>query len=225
MTIPVEITRYEETIREYEQYPLETGKVLLYGSSFFRHWGYERARTQWKEATDGRLTVVNHGFGGSIVDEQLYYYSRMVRPYRPSAILLRCGINDIFQGFSPQEAWFLTERLIRWAKADDKKVRVGLIGIFDNKSLTDTQYEAVKEYNRISMEYAAGTEHVFYLDINEFFYESPQDIGTRRNFRNVFLEDGLHLTDDAYVKMAEYLAPVVLEQLQEDGKELGEGED
>ena len=55
------------------------------------------------------------------------------------------------------------------------------------------------------------------MDINEFFYESIQDIGTRRNFRDVFLEDGLHLTDDAYLKMAGYLAPVVLARLQEDG--------
>ena len=213
MGVSVDLTRYEETIQEYEQYPIEVGKVLLYGSSFFRNWGYERARTQWENATDKKLKIINHGFGGANVDELLYYYSRMVRPYRPSAILLRCGLNDIFQGFSPQEIWFLTERLIRWAQADNKEIRVGMIGIFGNKRPTDVQYEAVKEYNRISREYAAGKEHVFYVDINEFFYESRQDVGTRKNFRDVFLEDGLHLTDEAYLKMAEYLAPIILEQL------------
>ena len=39
MGVPVNLTRFEEKIQEYERYPLETGKILLYGSSFFRQLG------------------------------------------------------------------------------------------------------------------------------------------------------------------------------------------
>ena len=72
MSSIVQLDRFESTIQGYEQHPIETGKVLLYGSSFFRNWGFERAAKQW--AQYGGLEVVNHGFGGATVDELLYYY-------------------------------------------------------------------------------------------------------------------------------------------------------
>ena len=41
----IDLHRFEDQIRELEQYPVETGKVLLYGSSFFHKWGYEQEKT------------------------------------------------------------------------------------------------------------------------------------------------------------------------------------
>ena len=69
----VNLNRYEETVRNCLSYPVRTGKVLLYGSSFFRVWGYERSLEQLLEATGGKLETVNHGFGGATVDELLYH--------------------------------------------------------------------------------------------------------------------------------------------------------
>ena len=68
----VDLHRYDATINDYLPLPIRKGKVLLYGSSFFRVWGYERSRDQLLEATDGKLETVNHGFGGATIDELLY---------------------------------------------------------------------------------------------------------------------------------------------------------
>ena len=209
MGFHVKVNRYEKDILRYEKYPVETGGVLLYGSSFFDLWGYERAKQQWADATNGVVKVVEHGFGGASVDELLYYYDRMVRPYAPSVAVLRCGVNDIIQGLSAQDAWFLTERLIEWLKADFPEIQIILVNIFDNKALTQERFEKCLVYNRISADYAEQSENVSYLDLNPFFHEHASDCGTQQNFREVFRADGLHLTDDGYAQMAAFLAPKV----------------
>lgn len=50
---------------------------------------------------------------------------------------------------------------------------------------------------------------MYTVDLDPFVYKTPEDIGTRKNFRNVFLEDGLHLTDSGYEEMARYLIPKI----------------
>ena len=37
---------------------------------------------------DGSQAIINHGFGTSSADDLLYYYDRMVRPYKPRALVL-----------------------------------------------------------------------------------------------------------------------------------------
>lgn len=211
MSFRIKMDRFEEEICRYEQMQVQESEILFYGSSFFTHWGYERARKQICEASDGKINVMNHGFGGASVDELLYYYTRMVRPYKVDMILLRCGVNDIYQGLTANETWFLTERLIEWIKTDNPKAKIGLLGIFDVIRATDEQYQSFVEYNAFLKDYAQKEEQVFYIDLNSFFYEDSKNIGTRKNFRKVFLEDGLHLTDGAYAEMANYLTEKLLE--------------
>ena len=117
--------------------PAEPGKVLLYGSSFFTNWGYDRSRDQLAAASGGALQVVNHGFGGATVDELLYYYDRMVRPCAPAAAVLRPGLNDLARGLSAEETWFQTQRLLAWLKTDDPAIPVVVLSIFDTKCFAD----------------------------------------------------------------------------------------
>jgi len=87
----VDLNRYGETVKNCLSKPVRTGKVLLYGSSFFRVWGYERSLEQLLEASGGELETVNHGFGGATVDELLYHYPRLVAPYAPKAMVIIDG--------------------------------------------------------------------------------------------------------------------------------------
>lgn len=208
----MDLNRFEEQIEKCEQISAKQGDIMLYGSSFFKNWGYERARQQLLEASNGKFSVLNHGFGGAMMDELLYYYHRMVRPYKMKIILLRCGINDIYHGMTADETWFLTERLLEWIRTDYPEVKIGLLGIFDVIRGTEGEYREFVKYNEFLKKYAKTAENVWYIDLNGFFYENPKDIGTRQNFRDVFIEDGLHLTDEAYAEMAEYLTAKLLEK-------------
>ena len=202
------LNRYEQTILEYEQRPVEAGRVLLYGSSFFTNWGYDRSRDQLAAASGGALQVVNHGFGGATVDELLYYYDRMVRPCAPAAAVLRPGLNDLARGLSAEEVWFQTQRLLAWLKTDDPAIPVVVLSIFDTKRFADDPLApAISHYNRLLAEGAGQFSHVSDLDLSPFFHSADGRL------RDVFVEDGLHLTDAAYEEMAAYLAPKLVSLL------------
>ena len=202
MAFYIDMKRYLETIEAYEQYPVETGKVLLYGSSFFRYWGYERAREQWKQYAG--LDVVNHGFGGATVDELLYYYDRMVRPCKPSAVVLRPGHNDLTRGLTPEQAWFLTERLIAWLRTDCPEIPIVILQVFDTKKYHNEARLALNaEYNRLMRAYADADPNTHTVDLDPFFHDAAGEL------RDIFREDGLHMTDAGYEEMAAWLTPKV----------------
>lgn len=209
MEYHVKLDQHEALVREYEAYPVETGKVLLYGSSFFTRWKFERAAKQCAEATSGRLQVVNHGFGGATVEELLYYYPRLVTPYKPSAVVLRLGPNDLFHGLAPELAWFMAERLINFLQTDYPGMPIILVNHFDNKKATPERYPLYVEYNAYMKAFAEKTENVTFLDLNTFFHENPADAGSLNGLRDVFVADGLHLTDAGYEEMAAFFAPRV----------------
>lgn len=210
MQIPVNIRRYQEAIEAIASHPVQTGKVMLYGSSFFAHWGYERAKEQLANATGGKLEILNHGFGGATLDELLYFYPKLVTPYAPAAIVIRSGYNDIAKGLSVEEAVFLLQRLVGWLRSDYPEAPVFLLGVFDARIMDETTHEVFSRYNEAMAQFAAETENVSILDINDFFYECPQDRGNLCKIRDVFVADGLHLTDSAYEEMAQYLGDRVL---------------
>jgi len=214
MAYPFALKRYENKIVEYEQYPIETGRILLYGSSFLCNWGYDRARNQWAEATGGELQVLNHGFGGATVDDMLYYYHRMVLPYAPSAVVLRLGYNDLSRGLTPEETWFLTERLLAWFRTDYPEIPIVLLDVFDSKNCTEERLKINAAFNGMMHAFAAQHDGIHTLDLSAFFHESADDCGTTRNFRDVFIEDGLHLTDAGYTEMAAYLPPQIASLLR-----------
>lgn len=209
----VDLTRYEHEVARIEAFPPETGKVLLYGSSFFSRWRYEKARKQLSDATGGVLQVANHGFGGAVTDDLLYHYHRLVRPYRPRAVVIRAGGNDVDMGMEARDAAFLLVRLVCWLKADFPGMPICVLKIFDTIYGSSEYKRRAREYNLLLDEIFADVDDVTVLDISPFFYEDPRDIGNHSKLRNAFVEDGLHLTDESYLEMAKYLGNLLVDIL------------
>jgi hypothetical protein len=65
-----------------------TNKILFVGSSSF---------TMWKDVQDyfPKYAIINRGFGGSILLDQLRYINDVVFRYRPKQIIFYCGENDL----------------------------------------------------------------------------------------------------------------------------------
>lgn len=200
---PLNLHRYDDKIAVLETSANASGEILLYGSSFFTNWS--KAKDQMLIASNGKYHVLNHGFGGATVDELIYFYRKLVVPFNPKAVILRIGLNDIIKGFTAEETWNMAWRLMEFLRADYPEIKLILLCVFDYKSAKEEYKAAYAEFNEYQKEYAGGTENVWYLDINDFFYERTEDIGTFQSFRDVFQEDGLHLTSVAYVEFAEYL--------------------
>ena len=85
--------RYEEVIRSFEQsdslnFPPENA-IVCYGSSSMRGW-HDSISVDLAP-----LTLIPRGFGGSNMNDALYYSERMILNYKPRALLLYEGDNDI----------------------------------------------------------------------------------------------------------------------------------
>lgn len=204
----------QETIDYVLSQPVQTGKAMFYGSSFFTRWGYDRARQQLAEATNGELDVLNHGFGGATIDQLLYMYPQLVAPYNPKEIVIRSGYNDINEGLTVDQSIFLLDRLITWLQKDFPDIRIYLLPVFDAKIMDESRHKAFSAYNEQMAELAKKTQNVEIFDINEFFYNAPEDIGNLSKLRDVFVKDGLHLTDEAYVEMAKFFGPHLLAMIK-----------
>src|ERR1700761_7082180 len=70
--------------------------VLFIGSSSIRFW-----KTL---ATDfPGYRVINRGFGGSDLDDATAFADRIVAPYRPAALVMYAGDNDLQGGDTPEQ--------------------------------------------------------------------------------------------------------------------------
>ena len=87
-----DIARFATTDREH---PPPVRPIVFVGSSSIRLWG-----TLQQDMAP--LRVLNRGFGGARLASVVYYVDQAVIQYRPRAVVLYAGDNDIDGGQSPE---------------------------------------------------------------------------------------------------------------------------
>src|SRR5687767_15468006 len=77
--------------------PPPENAILFIGSSSF---------AMWKDIQDyfPGYTIVNRGFGGSTLLDQIRYEKDIIYPYQPKQIVIYCGENDLASSDSVQAA-------------------------------------------------------------------------------------------------------------------------
>jgi len=200
------LRKYEKLVEEYEQQPIEKGKILFYGSSGFTRWKPKYDHRPLEEdirMKDGSPAAVNHGFGGSTIEEGLYYYDRMVKPWEPRAIVLRFYPNDISYGYSPVEIVYLLAQFCKWARADFPGVKLYLCDAMPHKRFVNSVMwqRLAKQYNKLLKEYCDANEDCVYVCQSAWpgFYSDPTDAGDYSKIRqDIWVEDEMHLTQEGY---------------------------
>ena len=213
----VEIRRYEERIEKYEAAPIEEGKILFYGHSFFAKCSRitnvpeNPMLEDFVRMKDGSQAIVNHGFGGSVADELLYYYPRLVRPWKPRALVLATVSNDIGYGYGAKDVMEIAARIIQWAQADFPGIPIYCFS--DEPSIIhkgkQNCYTRVRdEYNAYLEDFCARTPNCIYVPVEKqpFFYDDPADIGNYDKVReDIFHEDQVHLNAKGYALFMDFI--------------------
>ena len=202
----VPLKRLESRIVEFEQETIHTGKILFYGSSGFTRWKpqYDHRPLEADiRMKDGSPAAINHGFGGSTIEEGLYYYSRMVKPWEPRAIVLRFYPNDISYGYSPVEIVYLLAQFCKWARADFPGVKLYLCDAMPHKRFVNNGMwqRLAKQYNKLLKDYCDANEDCTYVCQSAWpgFYSDPADAGDYSKIRqDIWVEDEIHLTQEGY---------------------------
>ena len=224
--IPIQLNQMEKSILAYEQEPIEEGKILFYGHSLFTRWGHPtwgfRRLEDDIRAKDGSLAVVNHGFGTSCCEELLYYYDRMVRPWKPRAMVVATYGNDMLYGYSPEDVMNVLSRLLHWARTDFPGIKLYIVEDHPRpkgkdeklKDLWNNAKHKREKYIEMIHIYAQTHEDTQVIELwnQPELFETPEDVGNFRKVReDIFGEDRAHPNQAGY----DILGPIFCKALDE----------
>lgn len=169
--------------------------VLFVGSSSIRLWE--------SLATDmAPYRVINRGFGGSTIADVNLHFDRLVAPYRPRAIFLYAGENDIADGRSPQKTVAEFRTFLGKKTRSLGTTPVYFISLKPSKARLD-QLERQREVNAAVQRLAAERADLDYVDVASAMLAKGKP-------RDIFQSDALHMTEAGYRIWTRILRPQVV---------------
>lgn len=178
--------------------PPEAGAVLFIGSSSIRRW-----RTLERDLAP--LRVLNRGFGGCHLAHVNHYAERIVLPYRPRAVVLYAGENDLgwLSRKTPERVLDDFKRFVTTVQETLPATRVYFLAI-KRSSFRRGRWAAMDAANRLVREFAASREGVTFIDT------ATPLLDARGDLRPEYLPwYRLHLTAKGYELWASILRPVL----------------
>jgi lysophospholipase L1-like esterase len=186
-----EISAYEAQDRVH---PPEPGAVLFIGSSSIHFWS-----TLAQDLPEVR--VLSRGFGGSHIDDSTYFVGRIVTPYKPRAILLYAGDNDLERGDTPVMVRDAFIAFVVRVRRDNPTVPIAFISIKPSVARQALMKQII-EANTLVKTWAATQKNVDYVDV---FTPMLNASGGPRP--ELFIADGLHMKHDGYAIWISVLRP------------------
>jgi len=185
----VKPNRYEEDVRclsfRDRRVSPPQGATLFVGSSSIVMW-----KTLSRDMQG--MPVLNRGFGGSTADDLLYYFDRIVLPYKPERIIYYEGDNDMGNGTAPEVFADSTRRFIQLVKEKFPDTKIYLLSIKPSFARIRLA-QKVDKANMLLRDIAGADDSVYFIDVSTPMYDSE---GRLR--KDIFLEDGLHMNAAGY---------------------------
>lgn len=205
------IKRFEKQIRKFESedsinMPGE-GQILFVGSSSIRGW--------LSVSTDmSPLPVIRRGFGGSTLPEVIHFAPRIIYKYKPKAIVLYAGENDMTLDYSiPEDALNSFKEIDSLRKIYLPETHLFYLSI---KPCPTSWYywPKIKIANKLIQDYISSQpEYLSYIDVSIVLMDKNEQL-----IPEYFMKDGIHLTKNAYSKWAEIIKPILISYWAEKNK-------
>lgn len=196
--------RFAESIAAFAHWDSKNsfppGANLFVGSSSIRMW-------PTAAAFPGK-PVINRGFGGSELSDVIYFYDQVIKPYAPARIFLYGGDNDIGRGKKADQVFEDYIQIVAMVAADLPCTELIFISIKPSKQRWN-KWPIMLQGNRMIEEYARKRPHLGYADL------ATPLLDETGNPRDVFADDGLHLSEKGYLAWQQALAPYLDQELRE----------
>ena len=190
-------TRINTLAKQYQS--AEKGGVLIMGSSTMDYWA------DWQTDIGDRLGY-NVGIGGTIVEDWLYAYDKLVKPFNPSTILIYLGGNNINNmGHTGQYAESLMENLLNKMHADFPNAEIYYI----YSMAVPSCYKGGKfnyEYGQFIEEMKKLVADTDWLNGIDTFTSLTKDGEARKD---LYRDDGIHLNEKGYDIFAQIINDAV----------------
>ena len=190
-------TRINTLAKQYQS--AEKGGVLIMGSSTMDYWA------DWQTDIGDRLGY-NVGIGGTIVEDWLYAYDKLVKPFNPSTILIYLGGNNINNmGHTGKYAESLMENLLNKMHADFPDAEIYYI----YSMAVPSCYKGGKfnyEYGQFIEEMKKLVADTNWLNGIDTFTSLTKDGEARKD---LYRDDGIHLNEKGYDIFAQIINDAV----------------
>jgi len=197
----------EDQVCEYEKEPIETGKIVFYGPSYFTRWSEKWKMIPLKEAVKGKSGAqccINRGFGSSCEEHHVYYYGRMVRPLAPKVLVYAPYGNGPCFGYTDDECFELAQRVVAYTRAEFPDTHIYICSPCPTKATTPEKFAQKELHGEKLKKFAKETPNCFYLD---WLHHEPL------HNPDLFVQDGVHFNQDGFNVFAEFFKEALKDEL------------
>jgi lysophospholipase L1-like esterase len=189
--------RWEKEIAAFEQRdkdkPPPKNAVLFVGSSTIRRWDLPKSFPG--------LDTINRGFGGSQLADAVYFAPRIILKYQPCLVVLYAGDNDLAAGKSPEQVFADFQAFVKVVRQG--LPRTTLLYLAIKPSIRRwALIDKIRKTNALIEEQCQKEEGVVFIDPGKAM------LGDDRKPRpELFVQDGLHLSEKGYALWVSFLKP------------------
>lgn len=196
--------RYEGAIQRFEtidrQSPPPEDAIVLTGSSSIMFWNQDAP------ADLAPLTVIPRGFGGSVMNDVLYFLDRVALTYKPRAVLIYEGDNDTGRNNIPNDVIVeQLETVIERIHDELPEARVYVLSVKPSVARQAT-WPIAQALNERYQQIAAANPLVHYVDVATPFLHADGTVMT-----DIFVADDLHLNEKGYDIWAASIREVLMQ--------------
>lgn len=173
--------------------------ILFVGSSSF---------TKWKDVQDyfPGHTIINRGFGGSVLNDVIRYESDIIFPYQPKQIVIYCGENDVASSDTVTGKVVLERftRLFTDIRTQFPKTSIAFISLKPAPSRWKMKDRMV-EANTLIKKYLKKKRHAKFINVWDSML-GPDG----KPIPDIFIEDNLHMNAKGYAIWQAIIEPYLL---------------
>ena len=187
-----DVTKWKGVVSQIGKHYIDKPQdhIIFYGNSSIHRWA------TLKEDMAG-LSVLSHGFGGSTVNDCLYYADKLIIPYNPKAVVFYAGTNDIGRGYSVNEVYTRTKEFFAYIHCRLPDTRIYYMSMpLQPKRIR--YWASIRALNRKVKEYCRKDPRVTFINAS-----AALNKGSLSKRSVYFLDDGIHLTEKGYKVWAE----------------------
>lgn len=198
---PNDPKKWEKDIAAFETSdatnPPPKNAILFIGSSSIRRWT--------NLVSDfPKFQVINRGFGGSQIEDSVYYAERIALPYQPRLIVLYAGGNDLAAGKSPEQVCEDYKAFVKKIHAQLPNTRIAFVSSAPNPKRW-ALIDKIKALNQLVEAYTKQNPKLDFLNVYPLMLGED---GLPKP--DIFVADKLHMNPKGYAiwipVITEYLA-------------------
>ena len=169
--------------------------ILLIGSSSFTKW------TDVQDYFPG-YTIINRGFGGSTLLDEIRYVNDIVFPYQPKQIIIYCGENDLASSDTVTASMVLDrfKQLFQMIR-DKSEAPIAYISMKPSPSRRHL-FPKMREGNQLIKDFLTTQKNTAFIDVHQKMLDL-----TGEPLPEIFLDDSLHMNAKGYAIWKKEMEP------------------